>query len=111
MRRRRDSGAFRDLARSKFATRDFKLAGNEKGGVVRRPFSKLQAWLIAVSPQPGVAVAIGSNPVGLECEEREQSGIAAKLPLSLFPASSSDEELLLHPSVISPELPPHRRPL
>jgi len=23
---------------------------NEKGGVVRRPFSKLQAWLIAVSP-------------------------------------------------------------
>jgi hypothetical protein len=27
----------------------------EKGGVVRRPFSKLQAWLIAVSPQPGVA--------------------------------------------------------
>ena len=35
-------------------------SGNEKGGVVRRPFSKLQAWLIAVSPQPGVVLAIGS---------------------------------------------------
>jgi len=38
------------------------LACNEKGGVVRRPFSTLQAWLIAVSPQPGVAPAIGTNP-------------------------------------------------
>jgi len=39
---------------------------NEKGRVVRGPFSKLQAWLIAVSPQPGVAVAIGTAPSGLE---------------------------------------------
>ena len=28
----------------------FEWRRNEKGGVVRRPFSKLQAWLIAVSP-------------------------------------------------------------
>jgi hypothetical protein len=39
---------------------------NEKGGVVRRPFSTLQAWLIAVSPQPGVAVAIGTSSSRLE---------------------------------------------
>jgi hypothetical protein len=39
---------------------------NEKGGVVRRPFSKLQAWLIAVSPQPGVDLAIGTEPTRLE---------------------------------------------
>ena len=37
------------------------ICANEKGGVVRRPFSKLQAWLIAVSPQPGVALAIGTD--------------------------------------------------
>jgi hypothetical protein len=39
---------------------------NEKGGVVRRPFSTLQAWLIAVSPQPGVDLAIGTHAHGLE---------------------------------------------
>ncbi len=42
-------------------------APNEKGGVVRRPFSMLRAWLIAVSPQPGVDVAIGTRLETLEC--------------------------------------------
>ncbi len=40
---------------------------NEKGGVVRRPFSKLRSrFLIAVSPQPGVVFAIGSLSGELE---------------------------------------------
>ena len=38
---------------------------NEKGGVVRRPFSKLLAWLIAVRSQPGVVTAIGIYGLGL----------------------------------------------
>jgi hypothetical protein len=42
------------------------VLGHEKGGVVRRPFSKLQAWLIAVSPQPGVVLAIGTSDLELE---------------------------------------------
>jgi len=61
------------------------VLGNEKGGVVRRPFSTLQAWLIAVSPQPGVALAIGTGPHGLEAsfatEAGRRSGVAAKPPL------------------------------
>src|SRR5262245_25442107 len=45
------------------------------------------------------------------CKTRERSGVAAKPPLSPSPASSSGEELLLHPSVISRTvLPPHRCP-
>jgi hypothetical protein len=58
---------------------------NEKGGVVRRPFSTLQAWLIAVSPQPGVVVAIGSRLRRLEgsvtAKQWRRSGVAAKPPL------------------------------
>jgi hypothetical protein len=55
----------RSSARPETALADSGLA-HEKGGVVRRPFSKLQAWLIAVSPQPGVALAIGSGEHRLE---------------------------------------------
>jgi hypothetical protein len=33
---------------------------NEKGGVVRRPFSRSEAGLIAVSSQPGADSDIGS---------------------------------------------------
>ena len=58
------AAAFRGL-RDRICTRRSRSA-NEKGGVVRRPFSKLQAWLIAVSPQPGVETAIGKRPDGLE---------------------------------------------
>jgi hypothetical protein len=51
--RNRDAAAKRTpsgiFARPKSAFADFGLA-HEKGGVVRRPFSKLLAWLIAVSP-------------------------------------------------------------
>jgi hypothetical protein len=39
---------------------------NEKGGVVRRPFSKLQAWLIAVSPNRESRRLIGTGAAGLE---------------------------------------------
>jgi hypothetical protein len=39
----------------------------------------------------------------------EESEVAAKPSLSPSPASSSVEELLLHPSLISGELSPHRR--
>jgi hypothetical protein len=87
------------------------LLRNEKGGVVRRPFSKLQAWLIAVSPQPGVAVAIGTTPTSLESSsEQETERGSRQAPLTPSPAGSSWEELLLHPSVFSREPPPHRRP-
>jgi len=50
------------------------VLGNEKGGVVRRPFSTLQAWLIAVSPQPGVALAIGTAAHGLEASFATEAG-------------------------------------
>jgi hypothetical protein len=50
---------------------------NEKGRVVRGPFSTLQAWLIAVSPQPGVAVAIGSEQQRLEYSAGGESGTVA----------------------------------
>jgi len=53
-------------ARPETRASEFPVLRNEKGGVVRRPFSVLQAWLIAVSPQPGVAVAIGTEPGLLE---------------------------------------------
>jgi hypothetical protein len=50
---------------------------NEKGGVVRRPFSKLQAWLIAVSPQPGVAPAIGNDRQSLEHGRRDSAALGS----------------------------------
>jgi hypothetical protein len=109
------------------------LLRNEKGRVVRGPFSTLQAWLIAVSPQPGVALAIGSRTHSLEhrglprhggygrrtwaCRgerpkaprlyrvesKRETERGSRQAPALPSPASSSGEELLLHPSVISDE--------
>ena len=58
--------AFRDFARPGSALADPGLA-HEKGGVVRRPFSKLRRrFLIAVSPQPGVRLAIGTRKRELE---------------------------------------------
>jgi len=53
-------------------------AANEKGGVVRRPFSVLRTGLIAVSPQSGVAWLIGSP--GSRLEERGTGGVAATPP-------------------------------
>jgi hypothetical protein len=43
------ASVFQDLCTSGFALANPDPC-KEKGGVVRRPFSKLQAWLIAVSP-------------------------------------------------------------
>lgn len=43
------AAAFRDLAFWDLHSQIPELR-NEKGGVVRRPFSKLLVWLIAVSP-------------------------------------------------------------
>lgn len=57
---------------------------NEKGGVVRRPFSTLQAWLIAVSPQPGVAFAIGTECERLDSlQGRCHSKTAMRQPFSV----------------------------
>ena len=61
------------VARPESALADSAVLGKEKGGVVRRPFSMLQAWLIAVSPQPGVALAIGSEPRLLEPLTRDDA--------------------------------------
>ena len=66
-----NAAAFRDL-RDRNLHSQISVCANEKGGVVRRPFSKLQAWLIAVSPQPGVAVAIGTDGKDLECKRYAQ---------------------------------------
>src|SRR5262245_45547737 len=63
------------------------ILANDNGGVVRRPFSTLQAWLIAVSPQPGVALAIGKKPRGLD-------------PSRSLPLEDGDEAAGLRPRVV-----------
>ena len=55
-------------------------SANEKGGVVRRPFSKLQAWLIAVSPNRE-SLSLSARRRGvLSLSEGTERG-AAKPPL------------------------------
>ena len=125
-----------------FATRRIRFLRKEKGGVVRRPFSKLQARADCRQSPAGSrsryrhgrrdalqrdprstfgrraqrSIAIESLRLGAIGSARqripicEESEIAAKPPLSPSPASSSEEELLLHPSVVSDELSPHLRP-
>jgi len=80
------ASVFQDLPRVRNPREQIPDLRNEKGGVVRRPFSTLQAWLIAVSPQPGVAVAIGTTSRSLE-PRREGDG--AGVPPS--PARSVSE--------------------
>jgi hypothetical protein len=54
---------------------------HEKGGVVRRPFSKLQAWLIAVSPRRE-SLSLSARRSGALSAERGNGGGAAKHPRS-----------------------------
>ena len=89
-----------------------------KGGVVRRPFlGAPQPVVIAVSPQPGVAFAIGRTRGGLELEpqrrpqEGDAGGVAAKPPPSpgRFPRDGGTAP---SPFTRSPlARPPHRRAL
>ena len=102
---RREAAAFRDIRAERDPRPRIALSRNEKGGVVRRPFSKLQAWLIAVSPRreslslsarsrQGLSVEGARSLTGtmtwhasvclvFRAKTRERSGVAAKPPLSV----------------------------
>jgi hypothetical protein len=83
---RREAAAFQGSSVFARATRNSRerVSGlaHEKGGVVRRPFSKLQAWLIAVSPQPESHSLSALRRDALSLRTGTERG-AAKPPLSV----------------------------
>ena len=57
-----NAAAFRDC-RDRNLHSQISICGMRRGGVVRRPFSKLQAWLIAVSPnRESLSLSARSSP-------------------------------------------------
>jgi hypothetical protein len=69
---------------------------NEKGGVIRRPFSTLLAWLIAVSPNRE-SLSLSASRIGaLSLREGTERG-AAKPPLPVPRQAPPLEEPLFTP--------------
>ena len=82
------SGGLQGSSRDRNLHSQISVLRNEKGGVVRRPFSKLQAWLIAVSPQPGVAPAIGNDRQSLEHGRRDSAALGGDAAAQRTPSGT-----------------------